>query len=30
MAQESIALDVLDDIGVDDETIFSGGVSFTF
>jgi len=29
-AQESIALDVLDDIGVDDETIFSGGVSFTF
>jgi len=30
MAQESIALDVLDDLGVDDETIFSGGVSFTF
>ncbi|MEO8196622.1 MAG: hypothetical protein ABI689_07860 [Thermoanaerobaculia bacterium] len=29
-AQESIALSVLDDIGVDDETIFSGGVSFTF
>lgn len=29
-AQQSIALDVLDDIGVDDETIFSGGVSFTF
>ena len=29
-AQESIALDVLDDIGGDDETIFSGGVSFTF
>lgn len=29
-AQESIALDVLDDLGVDDETIFSGGVSFTF
>jgi len=30
MAQESIALDVPDDIGVDDETILSGGVSFTF
>jgi len=29
-AQESIALDVLDSIGVDDETIFSGGVSLTF
>ena len=29
-AQESIALDVLDDLGVDDETILSGGVSFTF
>lgn len=28
--QQSIALDVLDDIGVDDETIFTGGVSFSF
>ena len=30
MVQQSIALDVLDDLGVDDETIFTGGVSFTF
>jgi hypothetical protein len=30
MAQQSIALDVLDDLGIDDETILSGGVSFTF
>lgn len=29
-AQESIALDVLDDLGYEDETVFSGGVSFTF
>ncbi len=29
-AQQSIALDVLDDLGVDDETVLSGGVSFTF
>ncbi len=29
-AQESIALDVLDDLGVDDETVYSGGVSFNF
>ena len=28
--QQSIALDVLDDIGVDDETTFTGGVGFTF
>jgi hypothetical protein len=28
--QQSIALDVLDDLGVDDETFFTGGVSFTF
>ena len=30
MVQQSIALDVLDDIGVDDETTFTGGVGFTF
>lgn len=29
-AQESIALDVLDDLGVEDETVISGGLSFTF
>lgn len=28
--QQSIALQVLDDIGVKDETIFTGGVGFTF
>jgi hypothetical protein len=28
--QQSIALDVLEDIGVDDETIFQGGVTFSF
>jgi len=28
--QQSIALDVLDDLGVDDETIFTGGVGFSF
>ncbi|MEO8276358.1 MAG: hypothetical protein ABI639_09065 [Thermoanaerobaculia bacterium] len=28
--QESIALKVLDDLGVDDETIVTGGVGFTF
>lgn len=30
MAQQSIALDVLDDLGIDDETIFTGGVTFSF
>ncbi len=30
MAQQSIALDVLDDLEVDDETIFTGGVTFSF
>ena len=30
MVQQSIALDVLDDIGVDDETVFTGGVGFSF
>ena len=30
MAQQSIALDVLDDLGVDDETIFTAGVGFGF
>jgi hypothetical protein len=30
MVQQSIALDVLEDIGVDDETVVSGGVTFSF
>lgn len=30
MAQQSIALDVLDDLGIDDETILTGGVTFSF
>lgn len=30
MIQQSIALDVLDDLGVDDETVVTGGVGFTF
>ncbi len=30
MAQQSIALDVLDDLEVDDETILTGGVTFSF
>jgi hypothetical protein len=30
MAQQSIALDVLDDLEVNDETILTGGVTFSF
>ena len=30
MVQQSIALDVLDDLEVDDETVFTGGVTFSF
>ncbi len=30
MAQQSIALDVLDDLGVEDETVFTGGINFSF
>ena len=30
MAQQSFALDVLDDLGYGDETIFTGGVTFSF
>lgn len=30
MIQQSIALDVLDDLGVDDETVITGGATFSF
>ena len=30
MVQQSIALDVLDDLEVDDETVLTGGVTFSF
>lgn len=30
MVQQSFALDVLEDLGVDDETVFTGGVTFSF